>query len=180
MPDKLSHAPVSSGSEAIYQNPADLELGILTQELPVKLTVLAQESLEIGEWRLAFYIIGESHFVRIERGGALILYEVLACMRLPAEACSHHHRFGDLQPHDFRHGSYSVAVGIGDCADGQLIPDSTSPFLELEFPAIFGRVPVTRIHVDEGHGNVRWWTLHLYPQPEGITAVRTFSTFNCE
>ena len=171
------HLPHPVNLEAVYQNPADLEFGVLTGELPVALTILAQKSITVGEWRFRFHIIGESHFVRIEHVGALILQEVLACMTLPPVACSHHHRFQDLAAHTYHSDSYFVALSF-DAMPGKPRPSQLDPFLELQFPAIYGQIPLTQIHLEMDCESLHWWTTHLYPQPHSLTTVQTYSQFS--
>jgi hypothetical protein len=172
-----NHLAHTSNLEAIYQNPADLELGVLTEALPVAVTILAQKTITVGEWCFKFHIIGESHFVRIERRGAIVLQEILACIHLPPTACRHHHRFIDLAAHSYRHEGYFVALNF-DSMSGKPRPPQLDPILEFQFPAIYGQIPLTQIHLEMDDERLHWWTTHLYPQPHCLTTVRTYSQFN--
>lgn len=159
--------------QAIYQKPNALVLGVIHGELPVALTILAQRWLTVGRWRLGFHIIGESHFVRIETAGAPPLHEVLACVDLPAAQLAHHHEFTDLTAHTYQAGRYQVEV---DFTGNRPMPKNAL-FMQLEFPQVYGQIPLTQIHLEQTRQTVRWWTLHLYPELHNTTKVQTVSTW---
>jgi hypothetical protein len=168
----------ASQLEPIYQRPVDLELGLFAGDLPVQLTILAQKTVTLGAWAFGFHIIGESHFVSVIQADKPILHEVLACVQLPAAACQHHHRFADLLAHRYDREPYTVSVSL---ESGQAQPPSPKKGaqLELAFPEIFEKTPITRVGWMVVDGTVTWWTTHLYPERDGITTVRTASKFKC-
>ncbi|MBZ0100294.1 MAG: hypothetical protein K8F30_14535, partial [Taibaiella sp.] len=100
----------SAQLQPFYQRPNDLEFAVCSGELPVQLTILAQEILVSGDWQFVFHIIGESHFVTVKYQKKPILHEVLACMRLPVAKCEHHHCFPELRPHHYTREQYTASV----------------------------------------------------------------------
>lgn len=157
----------------IYQSPAALVLGIATQEMTLTPTILRGQILELGQWRCHFRIIGESHWVRLEKDGQLVLQEILACVPLPASECLHHYPCKTLHNHTFSWNDYSSLVQFNWQAD---LPHPENGLM-LEFPAIFGQTPVTCLNWEAQNGILRWWTLHTYPLLEGAVCVRSYSKF---
>ena len=162
----------------IHQNPPDLVLAVLPDhmQLDLSLTILRHEVLRVGGWAFTFHIIGESHLVRVTYDDQPVLCELLACIRVQDDVCSHHHAFTDLCGHGYTSLGYSVEVSF----DGQLREQFGKQGIEVEFPKMDGQTPVTRIEWqhDAESGRVRWQTLHLYPQKQGVIGVRSISHFN--
>jgi hypothetical protein len=167
----------SAQLQALYQRPNDLEFAVFSGELPVQLTILAQETLVSGDWQFLFHIIGESHFVTIKHKGKPILHEVLACMRLPVAKCEHHHRFPKLRPHHYTWEQYTASVTFESNTTPKMSLTDRKIDLELAFPAIFGQTPVTQIGWGKSANTLTWWTTHLYPEQDDLITVQTFSKF---
>jgi Protein of unknown function DUF2617 len=165
--------------KTVLQKPTNLKLGILSTELPITLTALKRTAVSTGQWVFSFQIVGESHLVRIEHRGALILQEVLACIDVAAAHCVDCHDFGDRAAYRYKQRDYAVAVSFLDRPEWTLPPADSRACLEVEFPTVYGHSPVTRIQWEVTAGAVRWWTLHLYPEPEHLTRVQSRSEFRC-
>jgi hypothetical protein len=43
---------------------------------------------------------------------------------------------------------------------------------------IYGHAPLTRVQWSVDGPVLRWWTLHTYPHPTGLTCVHTASTID--
>lgn len=169
----------------VHQQPSDLVLALLGTTLPVPVTILAQDSLRLGGYRFVFNIIGESHLTSVERDGATIFRELLACVPLPPDACQLHHPFGDLQAFSTSNGRYTGAVhfvSLPASADALAAYLHAQPAasLEVAFPPIYHCTPVTRIWWHHVRGSVHWRTLHIYPSTDRITAVWSVSSFSTE
>lgn len=162
--------------EAIYQEPSQLVLGVAVQRFPCQLTILKQETLAVGDWRFVFHIIGESHFVQVEKHGKLVLQELLACINLDPRSCTHYHHFCNLAPHRFRQENYRIAIDFKHRDKGYTLP--TNAGMEVAFPAVHGTIPVTQIRWQVTKNRVQWWTYHLYPHETGVTEVRSVTGFN--
>ena len=161
----------------IHQNPADLSLNILTARVPLSLTVLMQQTLQLGPYTLQFHIIGESHLVTIEYDGALVLCELLACVAVDANACLHHHHFNDLEAHCFQRPGYSISVEFSDCYGD--VPVEADGVLEVTFPKIGNQTPITRIvWTLVSESTMRWHTLHVYPDEMKMVCVHSLSYFD--
>lgn len=160
--------------QAVYQNPSDLALAVVSGELSLPLTILRRDTLIIGDWAFAFHIIGESHLVTIDHKSQMILCELLACVDVPAKICLHHHQFSDLTAHCHTQPGYTVDVHFDTQPDTIFGSDSIS----VEFPKIYGQTPVTRVEWLHDSGVVSWRTLHVYPQEKGITCVHSISHFD--
>lgn len=160
----------------VYQRPHDLVLGILRQEMTHPPRVLRRRTWRGGSYTVRFRIIGESHIVRVERGGALCFQEVLACLPLAPEQCAHRQMFADLQPHCYQRDDYEVAVAFthGVNAGGALLQARWDGF-EMRFGAVHGVTPLTRIEWQQEGDWLRWRTLHTYPNVEAVTAVYSAS-----
>ena len=167
----------STQLQPFYQRPNDLEFAVLSGELPVRLTILAQKTLASGDWQFLFHIIGESHFVTIRHKGKSVLHEVLACMQVPVAKCNHHHRFPGLHPHHYTGKQYTASVMFESNAAPKTRFPNRKIDLELAFPAIFGQTPVTQIGWEKTRDTLTWWTTHLYPEQSGLITVQTFSKF---
>ena len=161
----------------VLQKPTDLKLAILRTELPANLTTLKQAVVFAGDWQFSFHIVGESHLVRIEHRRALVLQEVLACIDVAAAQCVDWHQFSDLAEHRYDETDYEVGVTFDDRPDSTGSWADSSAGLVVEFPAIYGCSPVTRIRWELAADRIRWWTLHLYPEPRRITRVLSHSEF---
>ena len=164
-----------SFTQLVYQHPAELVLAISDQPIAGDLTVLKQEVVWVGGWQVIFAIIGESHTVTIRHDESCVFQEVLACAKLPYERCLHHHHFNKLVPHRYQHPRYTVDVNFDDA------PHPVNPGyaeLSLAFPAVNGQTPITRLQWAVSSQEIRWWTLHTYPDRTHVTCVHTTSTFN--
>lgn len=159
--------------KSIYQHPQALVLGVMSSEIQAELKILRQADLEIEDWRFQFAIIGESHRVRIEKAGQLVLQEILACVPLQSERCLHYHPCLEDQPHTFCWEQYAVSLYF----EPQRTWEAGENQLVVNFPAVHGQIPVTCLKWEVQNETVYWWTLHTYPQPERLICVRTFSKF---
>lgn len=159
----------------VYQKPDDLVLSVLNCEIPVRLNVLRQTPVDVGTWRFTFSIIGESHCVRVEQDGELVFHEVLACVKMPEEVCTHHHAFTDRADHTYRHETYGIAVWF-DYEESSTRSDRENQ-IEVVFPEVYGHVPLTQVSWRTIQNGIRWTSLHAYPQPEGVVFVRSASQF---
>jgi hypothetical protein len=159
----------------VQQSPRDLQLYVFAGQPAGDYRVLRRATVVEADWRVEFTIIGESHTVAVLCAGRPMLSEMLACMAVPRDRSLHLHHFADLQSHTYAAPAlpYRVEVAFGDA-----VPDSAhTPQLQFAFPEIWGRIPITQIGwriVDEG---VSWWTLHTYPDAEGVCVVTSRSDF---
>lgn len=161
----------------IHQNPRDLALTIIPGKLQNPLTILKHHTLTLGAWHLNFQIIGESHLVTIERDQRPVLCEVLACADTKA-AAAHHHTFQDLAAHCYELPGYSVRVDFDDSTD-TLAPSGSDNLLEMVFPDIEGKSPVTQVLWERvGENTLQWQTLHVYPYNGRLIRVRSLSYFD--
>jgi hypothetical protein len=163
----------NDGMNPVYQQAHDLVLGVLTQETAAPLTIFQEATLARDLWRVRFTIIGESHWIRIENEGRLVLQEVLACVPLKATECLHHHPCQNRQAHHFAWQNYQVDLHFG--SDPRFPSSKTG--LRVEFPQILGQTPFTALRWEEKADALHWWTLHTYPQVGQTVCVRTFSRF---
>ncbi len=163
----------------VFQKPTDLRLAILRTELPVNLTILDQAAIDIDAWKFSFYIVGESHLVRIEHRGALVLQEVLACIDMPPACCISWRQFQDLKAYRYGQDNYEVAVSFADQPDWTIPPKSSASCLEVVFPALHHHIPVTQVQWQMTSNTVYWWTLHVYPEARRTTRVHSRSEFRC-
>lgn len=174
-----SHAIITA-RPTVEQHPHDLALIVCAGEVPTTLCVLAQQTVSIGQWRFAFHIVGESHWVRIERNGEPILHEVLACISLDPGACLHHHRFAALQPHAFQLPGYRVTLrtrAAMEITDADWQPSGT---LSVEFPVVHDQRPVTRLSWRHVGDVMAWRTLHTYPSATGSIWVESASAYTMD
>jgi hypothetical protein len=167
--------------QPVFQQPEDLVLGVVATKLPDNLfTVIQKKTLQLGRWRIHFHIIGESHWIRIEHDDRLALQEVLACTTLNKAWCSHHHEFADLAGHQHMRDNYGVSIQFSH-RHGWIEPAlSNDTQMEARFPEMFGWVPITRVRWRVVGQRVSWWTLHIYPEPNRVTYVKTQSHFSCD
>ncbi|MEO1663027.1 MAG: DUF2617 family protein [Chloroflexota bacterium] len=159
--------------EPIYQHPHDLTLALFRGEPTFKMTLLRSRRVNVGAWDVHFHIIGESHAVIFSYERTPVFSEVLACVEV--ERAHRMHRFTSLKTYRFEEANYRVR-----CSTGRVkwkIPAGAKK-LEVQFPPMFGQVPLTRVkwHMD-GH-TLLWWTLHTYPLENDIIAVKTMSNFD--
>jgi hypothetical protein len=160
--DEWERTVLQTVTGMIDQRPTDLVLGIVRTEIGYPLRCLQQAECILGAWRVIFRIIGESHVARVEHDGRLVFQEILACIPLTADECHH------WQPFD------QVRVGFSSQID-----EARPYHMEVRFPGVDGRKPVTRIGWQAQTAHLTWWTLHTYPQPEGWVYVQTGSTLDC-
>jgi hypothetical protein len=174
-----SHAIITA-RPPVEQHPHDLALIVCTGELPTTLCVLAQQAVSVGPWRFVFHIIGESHWVRIERDGEPPLHEVLACIDLAPAVCLHHHRFVALQPHAFQRPGYRIALRTRAVAEGDDADWQPTGALSVEFPVVHGQRPVTRLVWRQTGELMAWRTLHTYPSATGSIWVESASAYTMD
>lgn len=160
---------------AIYQHPTDLRLCVLTDDTALDFTILRQESIESANWQITFAIIGESHAISVAHEGQLVLREVLACAAIPQDACCHNHHFAAGNDHQYAHPalSYQIEVQFDTTENWS---NTAEHQIQVAFPEIWGRIPITRIGWQLAGHNLRWWTLHTYPHQSGITYASTASS----
>lgn len=159
---------------SVPQNAEDLLLAVLEKDALPKLRVLRSERLLIGDWRFEFAIIGESHTVRIEHGGRLLMLEVLACIDVAQTACKVYQPFSAKQAFAYHESRYQVAVNFSEALP---IWTQADNHLRYEFPLTHGQIPETRIQWQLGSGRVTWQTLHSYPDAGGMLVVLSESEF---
>lgn len=160
-------------AQGVVQSPHDLVLAVHTEALTVPLDILAQSSVELHGHRLTWAIIGESHTVRVEQAGRVVLHEVFACVDLAGQVCRHQQHFRGLDAHRYGHAGYTIAVAFDRPAWS--VPAACDGHLEFAFALTHGRVPVTRIDWQQDGDALRWWTLHTYPEAGGVREVYTYS-----
>ncbi|MBC7869303.1 MAG: DUF2617 family protein [Chitinophagaceae bacterium] len=159
------------------QQPTDLMLAISIQDISEQVNVLKQQSATFDNLQLTFYIIGESHIVRLERDDTLLFQEVLACIDLPEQDCLYHHRFNDLSAHTYQQKGYQVQVDFKPIHHAML-PYTPDGLLEVAFPKTRGQIPITRIQWWLKDDVLYWWSLHTYPDWEITQHVYTLSSFS--
>lgn len=158
----------------IYQKPTDLRLIVADQDWSDQFTTLKHYTLHHRDLTLHVRIIGESHIITIQRGQHTLLQEILACSDFaPANSlCAYH--FGTLAAYAYNRDNYSVAVSFHPQPDSAWIPAGVET-LELQFPAMWGHTPLTRIGWQCTEDTIQWWTLHIYPEQACSTCVHTVS-----
>lgn len=162
----------------VFQRPTDLRLCVLHTAISQHFRVLRSHTLHFNGWCANFDIIGESHAVTLRYGEKFVLREILACVDIAAEQCTHYHTCELLKPHTFQEHPYQVALSFSDEMTGNS-PRSTgqNQAIQVAFPEIWGRIPITEIRWSLDEYALTWWTLHSYPNPQGITYVHTVSQF---
>lgn len=159
---------------SIPQNAQDLVLALVEHDALPSMRVLLAESVEIAAWRFDFAIIGESHYVRISHEGRLLMREILACLPLKAEDCKLYQPFSVLEPFAYQESAYQVAVGF----ESRLpVWTQKQDSLSYQFPVTHGKVPETRIQWQIHAGQLRWQTLHSYPEARRQRLVLSESAF---
>lgn len=163
----------------VYQKPSDLELAIADQQIPVHFTIYKSRLIRAKKIRAIFRIIGESHWITLEHEDGAVFHEALACIRMPTCNLMHHHCFSLQQPHRFSNDYYAIRVEFHHALPGkhQTAFDEAPPLLKMEFPPIYGQIPVTQINLSQVDGYLYWSTLHLYPRQHGLIAVETRSEY---
>lgn len=159
--------------EPIFQHPSDLVLALYNAP-PPPLTVLKSRRVRIGQWEAAFHIIGESHAVMLSKGGRVVRSEVLACTGTPAGAV-YTHAFSAMAWHRVRLPGHGVAVSF-DVLPWDVPPPGRDQ-ITLQFPKMFGQTPLTRVQWQVEAGALRWYTVHVYPLPDGAVRVYSRSQF---
>ena len=160
--------------KTIYQQPTDLILGVLTGQHLHNLTVLQNKQVKMGDWSVEFQIIGESHRVIARHAGTVKFQEIMACVPLVAHDCYHFNTFPHLNAHSFRRDVYGVEIWFSD----EPVPLLEAADLEVCFPAVHDRQPVTQIKWEVLSHKIRWWTLHVYPLPSQTITVLSSSHLN--
>jgi hypothetical protein len=159
----------------IIQHTKDLRLAILSEDVLASLTILQEARIHYGDWQVYFAIIGESHRIRIQHQEQFILEEILACVDVQANDCSHYHDFSDLTAHHYQQEQYRIHISFSDKIPLK-IPSAQS--IEYRFPVIYNLEPITRIEWKLEGNILFWWTLHSYAEPEKIITVHTQSEFH--
>lgn len=160
--------------QSVQQKPTDLILANTTQ-FPSSITVLKQQSVSIGAWSFMFQIIGESHIVTVTYKQKSLFHEMLACVKINADHCQHHHPFSELQTHTYMKGLYQVSVEFAETPSWDIPKQTETDHIEVNFPPICGQTPVTRILWQLTDNILSWWTLHVYPERDITTFVHTKS-----
>jgi hypothetical protein len=159
---------------SIPQRAQDLLLALVQHEPMPEMRVLLAESWQYQAWRFEFAIIGESHYVRIEHEGRLLMLEVLACISIKAEQCKLYQPLLEMQAFAYQESAYQVAVTF----DNRL-PDwsQQKDSLSYHFPITHGQIPQTRIQWQHEVGLLRWQTLHSYPDEAQMITVLSESAY---
>lgn len=170
--------------ETIQQSPTALVLAILQQDLPAGLRILRQAQLQHNQWRVQFRIIGESHAITLSYQHEVVFHEVLACVEVSPEHCTHYQPFRTLQDHHYTQTvvpqrQYSVQINF-DPNPAWRIAEDSDPMIEFAFPNVGTLTPVTRIHWRMENQRLTWWTLHTYPHAGDVTYVHSRSQVNLE
>jgi hypothetical protein len=161
----------------IIQHPNDLRL-VVTQDKPLpSLKSLKQRDVMLGQWRVRFCIIGESHQVQLWKKEALVWGEMLACVNIMPTQYPHHYHFDTMQDHHYQTAHYTVSVEFTDSAR---VPPQAAGRLRYEFPMAYDVLPVTEVRWGLAGTQLHWWTLHTYPSQTGITYVYSQSTFKLD
>ncbi|MDX1991255.1 MAG: DUF2617 family protein [bacterium] len=167
------------------QRAADLVFAVTEQELTVPVKVLAQAQFSAAGLAFTFSIIGESHIVRVERDGALLMQEVLACIPVEPGRCVHLARFPMLTNHTYTRPNYTASVNFSqtDAVLEAPVEAQEQGRLHYAFPQHWGRTPQTVVlwYTDPRKPNALGWrTLHSYPEANGIRTVLTESTVDLQ
>lgn len=161
--------------QVVYQSPQQLTLALFDGQPTYPLTLLRSRRHRMGDWNVHFHIIGESHAVIFTHHGRPLFTELLACIPVSAEQCAYVHPFTTLDAHMMQRDNYQVQVTFDATT-----PSPLTNSLELAFPPVWGRVPITRIEWEQTGSCLHWRTLHTYPNHLGETCVRTTSHFDFE
>jgi hypothetical protein len=159
---------------SIQQNAQDLLLALVQQEPLPEMRVLLSENWQHQDWHFAFAIIGESHYVRIEHQGQLVMLEVLACLALKAEQCKLYHPLQDMKPFTYQEPAYQVAIRYENHLP---LWKQQTQHLRYHFPITYGQTPETRIKWQFGAGRLSWQSLHSYPNESGMVVVLSESSY---
>jgi hypothetical protein len=153
---------------SVAQVPTALVLGVTDAELAFRPHVLLSRCVEWGSVTFQFSIIGESHFVRIERDGKLWFQELLACTPLLNLSVGHIHPFDKLLAHDYAKESYRIRVTFSQSPPRRL---NNGNGIIVRFPRQHGITPLTHISWRLHANHIDWWTLHTYPEATHTTYV---------
>jgi hypothetical protein len=160
--------------ELVIQQPHELTLALVRQPLPIPVQVLCCIQHSYADWQVEFAIIGSSHYVCLRHGDE-IWQEVLACMAIHPNECSHYYPCKTAQVHRFAETPYQVHLEFSPYPTPP-IPD-TAEQLIYHFPSVYDQTPLTALYWQKLENRLEWWTVHTYPQPQGEIQVRTFSQF---
>ena len=165
--------------ETVQQSPTALVLAILEQNLPAGLRVLRQAQIKHASWCVHFRIIGESHAITVSYQDDVVFHEVLACVDVSPQDCTHYQPFHALQDHDYKQAiipqrPYSVQVIFAPQPVWNT-PETSDQMIEFAFPNVGTLTPVTRIHWRMDDHTLTWWTLHTYPNAGDVTYVHSRS-----
>lgn len=161
--------------QTIVQRPNDLMLALLRDGHDLPLTTIKHKRINIANWHITFYIIGESHRVRVLHGDDFVLEEMLACVRVPDDVVLSSYSFTDLHPQRIERDGYEVCVSFSLVRDAQMPVRVAGQVLEHHFPQTYGQTPVTRIQWQYDDTILRWWTLHTYAAAHTTTYVYSAS-----
>lgn len=168
--------PVRHVLQPIEQQPEDLVLAVLRRPAPFNLRVLREQVISLGQGMQAVAsVVGESHTLRLERGGDVILLEILACVSVPRDACQHYHPLRDLGAHDYAHDAYRTQVTFP--GEPSSVPVGWN-CLSVTFPTVNGIRPVTRVCWQAQAQAFAWRTLHVYPRAGRCVYVETSSHYS--
>lgn len=160
--------------EPIEQKPSDLRLILADHDCSPHFTTLKHHTIQNDDITLDLRIIGESHIITISRDEQTILQEILACTDYTSDTCLCAYHFGTLAAYAYNRDNYSVAVSFHEQPINEWMPYGVET-IELEFPEMWGQIPVTRIGWQCTGGTIQWWTLHIYPEQAYSTCVHTVS-----
>jgi|GEM_PF-1027353 len=164
----------------VFQQPTDLVLGVCrTPAIPVRLQVLAMQRWQLRDIEVTFRIIGESHWISVQRCGAPVLHELLACVPLPNATCMFHHAFQATTSCRYQIEDYTVAVTFQPFAEHHQQLGSDHDNIEIQFPHPLGhaQLPFTRIWWRTRDDCLQWWTLHTYINDQAAIAVVSESRY---
>ncbi|MDX2136971.1 MAG: DUF2617 family protein [Chloroflexota bacterium] len=159
---------------SVTQVPTALVLVVTDAELPFQPHILSSCFVEWADVAFQFSIIGESHFVRIERMGRLWLHELLACTPLYTFSEGHVHPFDKLGAHDYAKDNYCTKVSFSQFPPRRRLKTRSS--ITVHFPRQHGVIPMTHVAWQTHPDRVDWWTLHTYPEAAYTTYVVTESS----
>lgn len=172
----MSKPTVMHNLQPVYQKPGDLKLIVTRQDWTRAFTILCQDEARFRDLLVSFCIIGESHITTIWKGECVLVQEILACTDFTPESSLCQYQFGALAPCVYNRDNYRIEVRF------ESGPEWVSSALDggeisMEFPAVWGETPHTRIQWWQVGNCIHWRTLHLYPEQNHSTYVHTASTW---
>lgn len=161
----------------IYQHPQDLSLALFKGEPQFPMTLLRSIRLNFGRWDVYMHIIGESHAVIIAKDGEPFFSEMLSCSGVQPVRCYQHFDFQTAEQITHQESYYRVSAAL-NAPDWEIplpLPNTT---MEMAFPLMFGKKPITRIQWQVKQGGLEWWTVHVYPLEAETVCVYSHSDFD--